>query len=378
MSESRWTERGDLLRARRVVVKIGSRLLAEDPDGRIAALAADAAALRERGVSVCIVTSGAIALGVRQLGLAERPRTMPELQACAAVGQGHLMQRWERALAGVGLLSGQVLLTHDDVASRGRYLNARHALAALWRLGVVPVINENDTVSVDEIRFGDNDRLAALVTSLVEAEVLVILTDVDGLYDRDPADGGQLMHEVRDIDVEARPVAGGAGSAVGTGGMLSKVEAAAMAGRFGVVTLVASGRRARPLASLLEGEPAGTVFWPSSDRLAARKRWIAFALHAAGTVRVDDGARRALINGKSSLLPSGVTNVEGTFESGDAVMVIDGQGQELARGLVGFDADELRRIAGHHTSELEALLGYRAVHEVIHKDDLALLVDVPK
>ncbi len=297
--------RADLCRARRVVVKIGSRLLAEDPDARIGALAADAAALARRGVSVAIVTSGAIALGVRQLGLAERPRTMPELQACAAVGQGHLMQRWERALAGQGLLSGQVLLTHDDVRDRRRYLNARHALGALWRMNVVPVINENDTVSVDEIRFGDNDRLAALVTSLVEAEVLVILTDVDGLYDRDPADGGRLVREVHDIDSQARPAAGGAGSSVGTGGMRSKVEAAAVAGRFGVVTLVSSGRRARPLASLLDGEDAGTVFWPNADRLAARKRWIAFALHPAGTLRIDDGARRALTDGKRSLLAVG-------------------------------------------------------------------------
>jgi glutamate 5-kinase len=356
-----------------VVIKIGSRLLAEDAEARVAVLAAEARALADRNVRAVIVTSGAIALGVARLGLAERPRTMPGLQAAAAVGQGRLMQVYERALAAHGLACGQVLLTHGDVRDRRRYLNARHALGELLRLGAVPVINENDTVSVDEIKFGDNDRLAALVTSLVEADALVILTDVDGLYDGDPAAGAKLIPEVHDIDREARPVAGGTRSGVGTGGMASKVEAARVAGKFGVVTLVASGRRARPVSSLLDGEAAGTVFWPSVSRLQSRKHWIAYALRPSGTLVVDAGARRALTEGKKSLLPSGVKAVRGRFGQGDAVSVVDEAGDEFARGLCAFDSDEAEKIAGRRSRELEALLGYRAVEEVIHRDDLVLL-----
>jgi glutamate 5-kinase len=365
--------RGELAGTRRVVVKIGSRPLAEDPERMVSVLAKEARALADRGVQTVIVTSGAIALGVQRLGLAERPKTMPGLQAAAAVGQGRLIHVYEKALAAERLASGQVLLTHDDVRDRRRYLNARHALAELLRLGAVPVINENDTVSVDEIKFGDNDRLAALVTSLVEADALVILTDVAGLYDGDPAAGAKLIPEVHDIDTQARPVAGGSASSVGTGGMASKVEAARVAGRFGVVTLVASGRRERPVSSLLEGEDAGTAFWPSVGRLQSRKHWIAYALKPAGRLVVDAGARRALTDGKKSLLPSGVKRVEGRFGAGEPVSVADEAGAEFARGLCAFDSDEVERIAGKRSAELEAALGYRSAEEVIHRDDLVLL-----
>jgi glutamate 5-kinase len=366
--------RAELATAKRVVIKIGSRTLAEDPEGRIATLAAEVEALRGRGIQSVIVTSGAIALGTRRLGLAERPRTMPGLQAAAAVGQGHLIQIYERALGAHDIPTGQVLLTHDDVRDRRRYLNARHALAELLRLGAVPVINENDTVSVDEIKFGDNDRLAALTTSLIEADALVILTDVDGLYDGDPARGARLIPEVRDIDAEARPVAGGSSSSVGTGGMASKVEAARIAGRFGVVTLVASGRRERPVTSLLFDENgSGTVFWPSLSRLQSRKHWIAFALKPQGALIVDAGARRALIDGGKSLLPSGIKSVRGRFGAGEPVSVVDEAGAELARGLCGFDSDEIEKIAGKRSGELAAALGYRPAEEVIHRDDLVIL-----
>jgi glutamate 5-kinase len=365
--------RAELGAARRVVVKIGSRLLAEDVDTRVGVLAQEAKTLAGRGVQLVIVTSGAIALGVRRLGLAERPRTMPGLQAAAAVGQGQLIHVYERALASHGLHAGQVLLTHDDVRDRRRYLNARHALSELLRLRAVPVINENDTVSVDEIKFGDNDRLAALVTSLVEADALIILTDVAGLYDGDPAAGAKLIPEVVDIDREARPVAGGTSSGVGTGGMASKVEAAQVAGRFGVVTLVASGRRDRPVSSLLEGAADGTVFWPSVSRLQSRKHWIAYALRPAGSLVVDAGARRALVEGGKSLLPSGVKSVRGRFGTGEAVSVVDEAGGEFARGLCGFDSEEMEKIAGKRTADLEATLGYRPVEEAIHRDDLVLL-----
>jgi glutamate 5-kinase len=358
---------------KRVVVKIGSRLIAEDLEARAASLAGEARALRDRGIDLTIVSSGAIALGVRALSLAERPREIPFLQATAAVGQGRLMQLWEHALAANRLPAAQVLLTHDDVRQRARYLNARHALTALLSLGAVPVVNENDTVSVDEIKFGDNDRLAALVCSLVEADLLVILTDVDGLYDGDPKQGGKLIPEVRDIEREAAPVAGGSGSTVGTGGMASKVQAAKIAGRFGVPTVVASGRRARPVCSIVEGEEAGTIFWPTVGRLQSRKQWIAYALKPAGSVRVDDGARRALTDGKKSLLPSGVTAVEGDFDAGEAISVRDGAGAEFARGLCAYSSDELQRIRGKRSNELESLLGYRGTDEIVHRDDLVLL-----
>ena len=365
--------RAELRSVRRVVVKIGSRLVAEDTDTRVATLAAEARALRDRGVDVVVVTSGAIALGWRRLGYAEKPRHIPGLQAAAAVGQGHLIHAYERALAAHGLTAGQVLFTHDDVRNRRRYLNARLAFGELLARGAVPVVNENDTVSVDEIKFGDNDRLAALCTSLVEADALVILTDVDGLYDGDPAGGASLISEVRDIDREAVAVAGGSSGDVGTGGMASKVQAAKIAGRFGVVTVVTSGRRERPVTSILDGAEAGTVFWPSVDRLQSRKHWIAYALTPAGTLVVDAGARRALTDGKKSLLPSGVKRVEGRFGAGEAVRVVDEAGAEFARGLVAFDADEIEKIAGRRSSDLSALLGYAAADEVIHRDDLVLL-----
>jgi len=365
--------RADLGRAERVVVKIGSRLLAEATDLRVATLAAEAKALRDRGVDVVVVTSGAIALGWRRLGYSEKPRTIPGLQAAAAVGQGHLIHAYQRALAAHGLAAGQVLLTHDDVRNRRRYLNARLALGELLRAGAVPVVNENDTVSVDEIKFGDNDRLAALCTSLIEADALIILTDVDGLYDGDPATGARLIPEVRDIDQEAVAVAGGSSGGFGTGGMVSKVQAAKIAARFGVVTVVTSGRRERPVTSILEGAAAGTVFWPSVSRLQSRKHWIAYALKPAGALVVDAGARRALVDGGKSLLPSGVRRVDGRFGAGDPVRVVDEAGAEFARGLVAFDADEIEKIAGKRSSEIAGLLGYAAAEEVIHRDDLVLL-----
>ncbi len=361
---------------RRVVVKIGSRLLAEDPEGRTATLAAEARALRDRPtgkIDCTIVTSGAIALGVAALGLGERPRDIPRLQAAAAVGQGRLMHVWERALAAHGLPAAQLLLTHDDLRSRARYLNARHALAALLGLGAVPVVNENDTVSVDEIKFGDNDRLAALLCSLVEADLLVILTDVDGLYDGDPKAGARLIPEVQDVDAVEGVAGASAPGGVGTGGMASKVQAARIAGRFGVPTVVASGRRARPVSSIVDGEEVGTVFRPRLGRLQSRKQWIAYALKPAGRITVDDGARRALTAGGKSLLPSGIVAVEGEFGAGEAVAVLGSDGREFARGLVAYSAGEIARIRGRRSSEVEELLGYRSVDEVVHRDDLVLL-----
>ncbi len=367
-------ERQALQGARRVVLKIGSRLIREAPEERATMLAQAAASARARGVEVVIVSSGAIALGIERLGLTERPKLMPELQACAAIGQGRLMQLYDRAFGAVGLAIGQVLLTHDDLADRSRYLNARHALTALLALGAVPIINENDTVAIEEITFGDNDRLAGLVTSLINADVLVVLTDVDGVHDADPAAGGKRMALVRDVDREAVPVAGGTVvGGVGRGGMASKVLAAKVAGRFGVPTVICSGRHDRVLDRVLAGEDLGTLLLPEADRLGARKHWIAFTLKPAGAVVIDDGARRALVEAKRSLLPSGVREVRGAFVVGDAIAVLDGEGHELARGLAGYGADEATRIAGKKSSEIEAILGYKRTDELVHRDDLVLV-----
>jgi glutamate 5-kinase len=364
--------RTQLARARRVVIKVGSRLINEDPAGRPAALAAEIAGLRAAGRTASVVSSGAIALGRQALGLAERPRELPRLQAAAAVGQNRLMQAWERAFAPHGIAVGQILLTHDDIGDRGRFLAARHALAALLELGAVPIINENDTVATEEIRFGDNDALAALVCNLAGADALLVLTDVDGLHDADPRAGGVRVPIVRDIDREAA-AAGGSTSGLGTGGMVSKVQAARIAGRSGVPTVVAEGRRPDVVRAVLGGADLGTLFLPSDERLASRKHWIAYGLRPAGTLVVDAGARAALVDKRKSLLPSGIRAVTGAFAAGDAVSVVGEDGRELARGLASYAADEVERIRGRHSAEIELVLGYKNLDEVIHRDDLVVL-----
>jgi glutamate 5-kinase len=358
---------------RRMVVKVGSRIVAERPEVFAERVATELAAVRGRGVEVVLVSSGAIALGVAALGLSERPRDMPGLQAAAAVGQGRLMHLYEQAFGARGITVGQVLLTHEDLRSRQRFLNARRAFGALLGYGALPIINENDTVAVEEIKFGDNDELAALVSNVVEADLLTILTDVDGLYDGVPSEGASFISLVRDIETEAAPVAGGAGSAVSRGGMASKVRAAKVAGRLGLPTVVASGQRAGVLTTILDGGAVGTLFLPATARLGSRKAWIAYALRPSGGLVVDDGAKRALLQGGKSLLPSGIREVRGAFLLGDAVAVYDEQGNELARGLVSYDAADCVRVAGHHSNEIEAILGYRTVDEIVHRDDLVLV-----
>lgn len=364
--------RDRLGRVKRLVIKIGSRLINEDAVGRPAALAAEVAVLRAEGRQVVVVSSGAIALGRQALGMTERPKELPRLQAAAAVGQGRLMQAWERAFVVHSVPVGQVLLTHDDVRDRGRFLAARHALFALLELGAVPIINENDTVATDEIKFGDNDSLAALVCNLVGAEALVILTDVNGLHDADPRAGGIRIPIVRDIDREAT-AASGTTSSVGTGGMASKVQAAKIAGRSGVPTVVAEGRRADIVQAILAGEDVGTLFIPTDERLASRKHWIAFALRPNGMLVVDAGAATALVDKRKSLLASGIRSVSGNFAAGDAVSIVDEAGRELARGLAGYAANEIERIRGKRSADIELLLGYKNLDEVVHRDDLVIL-----
>jgi len=374
VSETERNERNELVAARRVVVKIGSRLLAESPAGRPAAIADQVAELRKRGVEVVIVSSGAIAIGVHALQLAARPHDLPGLQAAAAVGQSRLMQHWEHAFAPHDMLIGQVLLTHDDLGDRRRFLSARLTLRALLDQKVVPIINENDTVAVEEIKFGDNDQLAALVSSLVSADALIILTDVDGVWD----EHGKRIPVVRDVEREAAPVAGKSRTdGVGSGGMASKVQSAKIVTRLGIPAVVAPGRDPRVLCDVLAGVDRGTVFLPgtagSARPVSRRKHWIAYGPKPTGRIVVDDGARRALVEAGKSLLPRGITAVEGEFDAGDTVSVIASDGTELARGLAAYDAAALRRIRGLHSSDFEATLGYRSLDEAIHRDDLVIL-----
>jgi glutamate 5-kinase len=364
------TERAQLAAARRVVVKIGSRLLAESPAGRPAALADQIVALRTRDVETVVVSSGAIALGVRALGLQRRPAELPALQAAAAAGQSRLMQHWEHAFAVHGIVIGQVLLTHDDLGDRRRFLSARLTLRALLDLGAVPIINENDTVATEEIKFGDNDQLAALVCNLVSADALIILTDVDGVRDT----AGARLPIVRDLDREAAPVAGApTGDGVGSGGMASKVASARIVLRTGIPAVVAPGRLPTVLTDLLSGADVGTLFAPGADALSARKHWIAYGARPAGRLVIDDGAARAVTGAGKSLLPAGITAVDGEFAAGETVSVVAADGRELARGLVAYDAEDLRKIRGLQSADFEATLGYRGSGEAIHRDDLVIL-----
>jgi glutamate 5-kinase len=378
-ADGRLEERRSLGGVRRLVVKVGSGLVTATGGGadpsRIEALAAQIAAVRgER--EVVLVTSGAIVTGMARLALSERPRSIPEKQAAAAVGQSALMWQYEIAFKRHGIAVGQVLLTAQDIADRTRYINARNTLLALLRFGVVPIVNENDTVAVEEIKVGDNDNLSALVASLIEADLLVLLTGVDGLYTEDPA----LTATARKLDtVEAvtediaRLVWDRAGR-VSVGGMATKLEAAQKAAASGIPMLIASGGEQAVLARLLAGEPLGTYFAPKADRLTARKRWIAFAVPPQGRLTVDAGARKALTHQGRSLLPSGVVDVQGDFAAGEVVAVVgQADGREIGRGLVNFDATELRKIRGAHTREIEERLGYKSVDEVIHRDNLVIL-----
>jgi glutamate 5-kinase len=364
------TERGDLVKAKRVVVKIGSRLLAEAPASRPATIADQVIELRRRGVEIVIVSSGAIALGIKRLGLAARPTELPALQAAAAVGQSRLMQHWEHAFAPHEVEIGQVLVTHDDLADRRRFLSARLTLRALLDHGVVPIINENDTVATEEIKFGDNDQLAALVCNLVSADALVILTDVEGVRDA----AGVRIPIVFDIEREAAPVAGGSTSGVGSGGMASKVGSARMVTRTGVPAIVAPGREPDSIVRVLAGADVGTLFVAGkTTAMSSRKHWIAYGGRPAGTISVDDGAARALREGGKSLLPAGIVGIAGEFELGDTVSIVTREGGEIGRGLAAYPAADLRKIQGLQSAAIEARLGYKSSEEAIHRDDLVIL-----
>lgn len=369
--------KGPLVGARRVVVKIGSALLVEEESGALRrawldALIEDVVRLRRRGQEVLIVSSGAVALGRRRLGLLAGPLRLEESQAAAAVGQIALAHAYQEALAAHGIAVAQILLTLGDTEERRRYLNARSTLATLLRLGAVPVINENDTVATTEIRYGDNDRLAARVAQLASADCLILLSDIDGLYTADPRfdPNARFLPEVSEITPEIAAMAGASGSEVGSGGMVTKLAAARIALGAGCAMAIASGLEPHCLRAIEEGARC-TWFRPQATPWAARKQWIAGSLQPRGALTVDAGAAAALRQGKS-LLPAGVVAVEGCFERGDAVVIRDGQGREIGRGLCAYSAADARRIRGHRSGEIARLLGWRGRAEMVHRDDLVL------
>jgi glutamate 5-kinase len=365
--------------AHRLVVKVGSSLVTNDGRGldhdAVARWAAQIASLRRDGREIVLVSSGAIAEGIRRLGWSARPAKMHELQAAAAVGQMGLVQAYEAAFAQFGLHTAQILLTHDDLADRRRYLNARSTILTLLALGVIPIINENDTVTTDEIRFGDNDTLGALVANLIEADVLVLLTDQHGLYSADPRNdpAATLVRTARAGDPGIEAMAGGAGSAIGRGGMLTKVLAAKRAARSGASTVIACGRDDDVLLRLAAGEMIGTALLAPDVSLGARKQWLADHVQLAGRLTLDHGAVRALATDGKSLLPVGVVAVDGEFERGEVVGCFDPGGCEVARGLVNYSAQETRRILRKPSSEIEAILGYVDEPELIHRDNMVIL-----
>lgn len=365
--------------AQTLVVKVGSSLVTNDGQGldqtAISAWVAQIAQLVRQKRQVVLVSSGAVAEGMQRLGWKKRPTNINELQAAAAVGQMGLVQMYESCFSQHGLHTAQVLLTHEDLADRKRYLNARSTLRTLLDLNVIPIINENDTVVTDEIRFGDNDTLASLVANLIEADVLVILTDQSGLYSADPRKNPAAEFINREVagNPQLEKMAGGAGSSIGSGGMLTKILAAKRAARSGAHTIIASGREENVLFRLANGEAIGTHLHAEQMKTVARKQWLADHLRLSGKVILDAGAVKALLHDGKSLLPIGVTKVEGNFDRGDVVACLDTEGKEIARGLVNYNAAETARILRKPSSEIEKILGYIDESELIHRDNLVLL-----
>jgi glutamate 5-kinase len=365
--------------AQRIIVKVGSALVTNEGRGldhnRLARWAEQIAAISKQGKEVVLVSSGAIAEGMQRLGWQKRPHALSELQAAAAVGQMGLIEAYERCFRVHGLHSAQILLTHADLADRERYLNARGTLRTLLGLKVIPIINENDTVTTDEIKVGDNDTLGALVANLIEADALIILTDQPGLYTADPRKdpSATLVREARAGDPELEKMAGGAGSAIGRGGMLTKILAAKRAARSGAHTVIASGREDKVLLRLAAGEAIGSQLIADQAAYAARRQWLADHLQVRGTLTLDAGAVKALTEQGKSLLPIGVSEIAGQFQRGEIVACIAPDGRDIARGLSNYSADEARRIMRRPSSEIEAILGYLDEPELIHRDNLALL-----
>lgn len=373
-------DRATLKDVKRIVIKVGSSTITYGNGkrnfSRIDRLAREIADLANQGKEIILVSSGAVAVGVDRLGLAAKPKTIPGKQAAAAVGQGVLMHTYEKIFAEYGQIVAQVLLTRMDSVDRHRYTNSRNTFLALLEHKVIPIVNENDVVAIDELKIGDNDNLSALVAGIVDADLLIILSDIDGLYTANPQNdpNAKLVPEVTDITPEIEASAGDAGSKVGTGGMFTKIQAAKMATSSGINMVIASGEEKDAISRILDGEEIGTLFVSRENRLQFRKRWLAFGARIAGKIVVDDGCAKAVRKaGGCSILPAGITDVEGEFEAGNTISVVNKNGHELARGLANYSSEELDMIKGAKTSEIENILGHKHFDEVIHRDDLVIL-----
>jgi len=378
-------ERKKLLEGvKRVVIKVGTNVLTGEKgrldEAKIEELARQVKEVHLKGLDVAIVTSGAIGAGVAELGLSERPKEIPLEQAAASVGQCHLIRVYDENFRKYGMLISQILLTQADLRDRQRYLNARNTIFTLFQYRVVPVINENDTVAVDELqfgpRFGDNDILSALVANLIMADLLLILTDTGGLYTADPKkqERCELIRVVEDITPQILEIAKASCGPLSRGGMASKVNAARIAASYGAMVIIADGKHeADVVKRIFAGEELGTIFLPKKDKLSSRQHWIAFTLQPRGSIIIDAGAKDAIIDGKKSLLPSGVLQVVGSFEAGDCVSILDEDGFELARGLVKYSSEEIDKIKGCRSDQIEDMLGYKFADEVVHRDDLVVL-----
>jgi glutamate 5-kinase len=366
-------------KVRRIVVKVGSSILASVEKGLhyevFSHLAKEISDLKRQGYEIVLVSSGAIAAGMEKMGYKTRPQAITLKQATAAVGQTRLMNIYETYFSRFQQMVAQVLLTHDDLSHRRRFLNARNTLLTLLELGIIPIINENDTVVVDEIKFGDNDNLSALITNLIGADLLIILTDIEGLCDSDPRvnPNARCIPLVEDTDVDMGGIVGETKSEMSVGGMISKIQAARKASRFGIPTVVARGTKEGVLHQILNGKEIGTLILSKGEALSSRKHWIAFNPKPKGDVTVDDGAKKAIVQKGKSLLSSGVVKIKGSFDRGDLVTCLGPRGKEFARGLVNYSATELEKIKGLRSDQIESILGYKYSDEVIHRDDLVVL-----
>jgi glutamate 5-kinase len=372
--------RETLAKAKRVVVKVGTSTLTHSTGKlnlwRIEKLVRELADLANQGKEIILVSSGAVGAGMDVLGITERPKTIPEKQAAAAVGQGRLMHTYDKFFGEYGQVVAQVLLTREDSVKRARYTNSRNTLLKLLEMGVIPVINENDAVSIDELKIGDNDTLSAMVASIVDADVLIILSDIEGVYTDNPQTNpeAQLIGEITDITPDIEALAGGAGTLRGTGGMYTKIQAGKIAVNSGVTMVIASGLQGGVLRDVLSGENVGTIFLSKENRLQIRKKWLAFGARIEGVLTVDKGCEKALLSGGSSLLAAGITAVTGDFEHGNTISVVTLEGREVARGIANYNGIETRKIMGFHTNEIAAILGLKPYDEVVHRDNMVLLV----
>lgn len=364
---------------KRVIVKIGTSTLTHSTGlldlNRIESIVRQLTNVHNQGIEIVLVSSGAIGAGMGKLGLKTRPKTIPEKQAAAAVGQGVLLHMYEKLFSEYGKTVAQILLTKEDTLNRKRFLNARNTFFTLLGQGVIPIVNENDAVVVDEIKFGDNDTLSAMVASLVEADLLILLSDIDGLYDSNPKENkdAKLISYVDDITDDIKKAAGGAGTSFGTGGMVTKIKSAEIAVTAGVSMIIVNGSSPNIINEVVDCKEVGTFFEANQNPMQSRKRWITYNAHIKGQITIDDGAKKALTEHRKSLLPAGILSITGRFEKGDIISIIDGSGTEIARGITNYNSSEIENIKGLKTALIEEKIGYKSYDEVVHADNLVVL-----